>query len=302
VQATTIAYRPLNEEQKNKLEDYEKKLILKAYSPSTVDSYKRAFIKFLVYHHTLDVDTLDLKTIENYMVEMITQHRISKSKQNIIINALKFYYEKVKKGERKYYDFNRPKKDKTLPNVLSTKEVNKLINAPKNLKHKAILYTLYSGGLRINEIVKLRIEDIRSDEQQIFIKGAKGKKDRVTLLADSLVKLLRQYYKEYKPAYWLFEGADGGQYSVSSIQKIFRKAVKESKINPWATPRILRHSFATHLMQQGANLRYVQVLLGHNSPKTTEIYTHVIKLNNNIVKSPLDHMLSGSSDGINNNI
>ena len=173
---------------------------------------------------------------------------------------------------------------------MSYNEVNQLLSAPSNLKHRAILSTCYSSGLRLGELVNLRIEDIHSESNYIFIKGAKGKKDRKSILSKVLLDLLRKYYKVYKPAYWLFEGQDGGQYSRSSIQKIFRKAVRKSNINPWATVHTLRHSFATHMLQQGVNLRYVQSLLGHESSKTTEIYTHVMAINNKEIVSPLDKL------------
>jgi len=160
---------------------------------------------------------------------------------------------------------------------------------------------MYSGGLRKSEVVNVRIEDIRKDDLTIFIKGAKGKKDRKTILSEQLIKLLRIYYKQYRPAYWLFEGASGGQYSASSISKLFRTAVKDAGITPWATPHTLRHSFATHLMQNGVNLRYIQTLLGHSSPKTTEIYTHVIRVDNKVVKSPLDKLLENELDSVPHN-
>lgn len=163
-----------------------------------------------------------------------------------------------------------------------------ILNSPKNIKHKAILYTIYSAGLRVGELTRLRIEDIRSDDGYIFVKDSKGKKDRHTVLSPSLLTILRQYYKKHRPSYWLFEGQDGGQYSTTSIQAIFRKAVKHTNSNPWSTPHTLRHSFATHLLQAGVNLRYIQNALGHNSSKTTEIYTRVININNKTLKSPLD--------------
>ncbi|MBN7817010.1 tyrosine-type recombinase/integrase [Algoriphagus pacificus] len=136
--------------------------------------------------------------------------------------------------------------------------------------------------------MKLRVRDIHSDEGYIFIKGAKGKKDRKTVLSPVLLTLLRKYYLAYKPSYWLFEGQEGGQYSATSIQAVFRRAVEKSNSNPWATVHSLRHSFATHLLQKGTNLRYVQVLLGHESSKTTEIYTHVLSISNKNIQSPLD--------------
>lgn len=280
--------RPLSEVELDKIAALEQKIVLRGYSPSTRESYRVAFIKFLLFHEKVDVDSLSKPAIETYMYKLITQERISDSQQNISINALKFYYEKVLGRDRTKYDFQRPKKLKSLPNVLSGAEVQKLIRNVNNLKHKTIIQTMYGAGLRVGEVVNLRIEDIHSDQKYITVKAAKGKKDRITLLPDSLLPQLREYYRVYRPAYWLFEGADGGQYSKSSINKLFRRAVKKAEINPWATPHILRHSFATHLMQMGVNLRYVQELLGHSSPKTTEIYTHVLRMNNKVVKSPLD--------------
>ena len=223
------------------------------------------------------------------------KYHISETKQNTIINAIKFYYEQVLGQPREFYDIQRPKRSKTLPGILSMDEVQSILTAVDNIKHKAILHTIYSGGLRISELLNLRIEDIRSDDGYIFVKGAKGKKDRRTILSKHLLILLRDYYKVNKPSYWLFEGQSGGKYSASSVQSIFRKAVKKANINPWATVHSLRHSFATHLLQQGTNLRYIQSLLGHSSSKTTEIYTHLLKVDNSIVKSPLDIMMENNN-------
>jgi len=288
-------FHPLGNQSKEKLYLYEQKLVLKGYSRSTVASYKQAFTKFLATNRSNEIDTLTKEDLEKYLYQLVKDNQISNSLQNITINALKFYYEQVLNGPRTVYTLQRPKRNKTLPNTLSEKEVIRLLEAPKNLKHKCILYLMYSAGLRISEVVKLRIQDIHKDEKTIFVKAAKGKKDRKSLLSEQLLVKLREYYIEYRPAYWLFEGQDGGQYSTSSIQKLFRRVVQESGITPWATPHILRHSFATHLMQNGVNLRYIQTLLGHASPKTTEIYTHVIKVNNCIVQSPLDKILGESS-------
>ena len=285
---------PISEANSAKLSLYEQKLILKGYSQATVKCYKQAFTKFLSINNDQDIDELDKAYLENYIYKLIVDYKISDSKQNIIINALKFYYEKVLGQPRAYYDLQRPKKYRSLPNALSEKEVIKLLRTPKNLKHKCILYLMYSAGLRKSEVINIRIADIHKDDQTIFVKAAKGKKDRKTVLSDELLKVLRVYYKDYRPAYWLFEGAEGGQYSSSSISKMFRATVKSSGICPWATPHTLRHSFATHLMQNGVNLRYIQTLLGHSSPKTTEIYTHVIKVDNRVVKSPLDKILEES--------
>jgi len=284
----TIPKKELSAESKEKLLLLERNLVLRGYSQNTLRSYRAEIISFLSYFESRKLSGVTKQEIEAYVHMLITKYKISETKQNIIINAIKFYYEKVEGCPREYYDIQRPKKSKSLPNVLDTSEISRIINSPTNLKHKAILYTIYSAGLRISEVTRIRIEDIHSENGYIFIKGSKGKKDRKTVLSKKLILLLRRYYVEFKPAYWLFEGQDGGRYSTTSIQKIFRKATKVTNINPWATPHTLRHSFATHLLQNGTNLRYVQSLLGHSSSKTTEIYTHVMDINNKAIVSPLD--------------
>ncbi|NJO87894.1 MAG: tyrosine-type recombinase/integrase [Chloroflexia bacterium] len=266
----------LNELSLLALAQAEQKLILKGYSPNTLKCYKSELACFLKYFENLDLKNITKDQIESYIYHLISKYKISESRQNGAINAIKFYYEQILGMPREYYDIQRPKKANQLPNTLSIEEVYKLINAPKNLKHRAILTTIYAAGLRMSELLNLRLKDIRSDEGYIFVKGGKGKKDRHTVLSNNLLKLLRNYYKDYKPSYWLFEGQDGGKYSASSVQSIFRGAQKASGANPWSTPHTLRHSFATHLLENGENLRNIQVLLGHESSKTTEIYTHVI--------------------------
>lgn len=292
-------HRPLTDMELDKVSELEQKIVLSGYSSATRHSYRLAFIKFLLYHNDKNVDLLTKPEIEAYMYKLITTEKISISQQNVCINALKFYYEKILGRERAKYDLQRPKKHKSLPNVLSSQEIRILMGSFKNLKHKAIMQVMYGCGLRISEVVNLRIEDIHTDQGYVFVKDAKGKKDRFTLLPETLLPLLRQYYIKYRPAYWLFEGADGGQYSTSSINKTFRRGIKEAKLNAWATPHTLRHSFATHLMQMGINLRYVQELLGHASPKTTEIYTHVLQINNKVIKSPLDCLNLGAQESNN---
>lgn len=286
----------LNEENLDRLAALEKRILLKAYSPHTRTNYKGAFAKFLVYFSGQDIDNLSKKEIEDYIYSLIVDYNIGESKQNIIINAIKFYYEQVLNKPKEKYNIQRPKRSKTIPNVLSEEEIISLINTPQNVKHRAILNLLYSSGIRLSEVLNLRIEDINSKTSSIFIKGGKGKKDRVTLLADSVLPLLRDYYIKEKPSYWLFEGAGGGKYSASSVEKIFRSAAKKTKINAWATPHTLRHSFATHLIEAGVNLRYVQELLGHSSSKTTEIYTHVVSLKNKVIISPLDKIMEKRSN------
>lgn len=268
-----------------------KTLTLKGMSQHTINAYQSCLAPYFAHFEQHDFAEISKAQIEDYVYQQIKTRRISEQKQNQIINAIKSYYEHTLGKDRTKYDIKRPKKAETLPNVLSEEEVMRLINQPKNLKHKTILYTIYSAGLRLSELLNLRTQDIRSDDGYINIKGAKGKKDRQTILSPALLDLLRSYYLAYKPSYWLFEGQHGGKYSASSVQNIFRKAVQETGCNAWATPHTLRHSFATHLMQAGTNLRYIQKALGHSSSKTTEIYTHVLNINNKSVESPLDILM-----------
>ncbi len=269
----------------------ERKMILSGKSSSTQKIYRSCILHFLSTFEKEDLTLIKKPEIEDYLFKKIKQNGISSSKQNQIINAIKYYLENVLELPRTKYNITRPTKAKTLPGVLSIKGTIAVINAPSNIKHRAILNIIYSAGLRIGEVPKLRLENIKSEDKQIFVKGAKGKKDRYTVLSDHVLVLLRTYYRAYKPLYWLFEGQSGGQYTTSSIQKIFRRSVTKSGICSWATPHMLRHSFATHLLQEGVNLRYIQVLLGYSSPETTQIYTHVATINNRIVKSPLDRIL-----------
>jgi len=291
VKTSTIPKIELSESMKNELGRVQEKIILKGYSHNTWKSYRGALTYFFKYFESRKLLDVTKSEIESYVAKWIVKYKISETKQNTIINAIKFYYEQVLEQPRAFYDIQRPKKSQTLPGVLSMGEVQAILSQPKNIKHQAILCAIYSGGLRLGEVLNLRIEDIRSVDGYIFIKGAKGKKDRRTILSGQLLKILRQYYIENKPSYWLFEGQTGGKYSASSVQNIFRKAVKNANVNPWATVHTLRHSFATHLLQQGTSLRYIQGLLGHSSSKTTEIYTHLLKVDNSVVKNPLDVMM-----------
>ena len=267
------------------------KLILSGMSKSTVSAYRSNILHFFKEFENVEIKSLTKEEIEAYIYRLKSKNSISNTKQNIIINAIKFYLEKVLGLPRTVYNLTRPKPHKTLPDALSEEDAYKILNALPNLKHRAMLNLLYSAGLRRGEITKLRIEDIKSHDMQIFIKGGKGKKDRTTMLAEHTLELLREYYVAYKPSYWLFEGQSGGRYSTSSINKVFRKAAKATNIAQWATPHTLRHSFATHLLMANVNLRYIQSCLGHASSETTEIYTHIVNINNNNVRSPLDRLM-----------
>ncbi len=250
-------------------------------------SYMKSFVKEFTNEN---LESISSQQINDYILGLIRTKNISSSQQNQRISAIKFYYEQVLGRKRKYYQLSRPRKEKKLPNVLTVEEVALIFTHCKNLKHKCILMTLYSGGLRRSELINLKTTDIDSQRMLIKVTNSKGGKDRNTLLSEKLVELLRDYYRFYKPKYWLFEGQGGGQYSATSIEKIFRKALKQANINKHATPHTLRHSFATHLLDQGISLLFIKELLGHSSTKTTEIYIHISSRQLSKIQNPLDNL------------
>ena len=268
----------------------------KRYSESTIRSYIAYFKDFIFHFGDADLDLITQEQINNYILDLVENTQISASQQNQRINAIKFYYEKVKSGERRSFSIERPRKSKLLPKVLSKEEIQKIILSCNNIKHKCILSLVYSAGLRRSELINLKLTDIHSDRGLVRIESAKGQKDRYSLLSSSLLKLLRAYYMRYRPQYWLFEGQSPGQpYSDSNIGKILKEASLRAGIRNRVTPHMLRHSFATHLLEQGTDLRYIQELLGHGSSKTTEIYTHVSKRFIEGIKNPLDDIFSDST-------
>lgn len=268
------------------------KMILKLrelrYSERTIKAYKSLFEELINYYPTTEIDKIDETKIVAFCQYLVIDRKVSISYQNQAINAIKFYYERVLGGQRKIYALQRPEKEKALPTVLSTDEVVRILKSTDNLKHRAILTVLYSAGLRISEVIKLKIKDIDSSRKQIRIEQAKGKKDRYTLLSLKTLELLREYFKTYHPKDYLFEGVDGGPYSVRSIQTVFKDICKKAGIKKKVSVHTLRHSFATHLLENGTDLRYIQSLLGHESPKTTEVYTHITNKGFEQIKSPLD--------------
>lgn len=270
------------------------KMILKLrelrYSEKTLKTYKSLLEEFINHYPTHDIDKIDEQKIVAFCQYLVIDRKVSASYQNQAINAIKFYYEKVLGGQRKFYFLERPNKEKSLPTVLSTEEITLLLKQLTNLKHKAILTLIYSAGLRISEAINLKIKDIDSNRMQIRIQQGKGKKDRYTILSVKTLDLLRNYFKEYKPEEYLFEGLEGGQYSARSIQTFFQEICQKVGILKKVSVHTLRHSFATHLLENGTDLRYIQVLLGHESSKTTEIYTHMTTKGFDQIKSPLDSL------------
>lgn len=260
------------------------------YSQNTLDVYSDMFEEFINYYEDIAIDDITEPMIMDFLRYLVNERHVSTSYQNQSINAIKFYYEKVMRGQRKVYLIERPRKEQYLPEVLSEEEVATILKAITNLKHKALIMTIYSGGLRISELINLKVKDIDSNRMQIRIEQSKGKKDRYTLLSKKTLITLRKYFKGYKPVEWLFEGEGGTQYADRSIQNILRAAVQKTGIKKRITVHTLRHSFATHLLENGTDIRYIQSLLGHSSSKTTEIYTHITTKGFDQIKNPLDKL------------
>jgi len=272
----------------------------KRYSENTKSTYITYFGDFIRHFNDRKLDEITKDEINAYILDLVRKKGISASQQNQRINAIKFYYEKVKGRQKEFYDIERPRCSKSLPKVISEKELIRMVAASSNIKNKAIISLIYSAGLRRSELINLRKQDIMFDKNIIFIRGAKGKKDRTTILSDQACKLLMAYYDEWKPNYWVVEGPDRKQYSRSSVLNVVKKTAIRAGISKTVTPHMLRHSFATHLLEQGVNLRHIQMLLGHSSSKTTEVYTHVATTSLAKIKSPLDHYYDSRKGDINN--
>ncbi len=270
-------------------DEYITLLETKRYSLNTARMYTFLFSEFMNYFKEKPLTEINEYDIKKYLHGIVKQGK-SLSFQNQVINAIKFYYEQVLDMPQRFYEIERPRKEKKLPSVLSEEEIAKVISVTANLKHKAILVTIYSGGLRLSELLNLKIADIQSDRHLLLIRDAKGNKDRNTILSETTLALLRKYYLAFKPKEYLFEGQNGGPYSSKSVQNIMKHALRLANIRRPASTHTLRHSFATHLLENGTDLRYIQTLLGHTSPKTTEIYAHVSTKGIRDVVSPIEKL------------
>jgi site-specific recombinase XerD len=278
----------IDAENKEAFQEYYDQLRLMAYSPNTIRMYLSEFGHLLLILKDYPVNDLTHQRLKDYFLYCVKVLHMSERKMNGKINAVKFYFEKVKLQPQMFFNIPRPKKPLTLPKMLSKAEIKRVFKVVNNSKHLLILKLCYGMGLRVSEIVNLKISNIDSHNMVVLVSGAKGKKDRYVNLPQSVLELLRSYYKEYKPKEWLFEGQYGGAYSSRSVQAIFKRAMLKAKINKKIGVHGLRHSYATHLLESGADLRFIQQLLGHNSIKTTQIYTHVSNSALTNLKSPLD--------------
>jgi integrase/recombinase XerD len=267
---------------------YTEKMEQMRYSKNSVKTYSQCMMQFTGYFIEREIDKLTKNEINEFILYLIKTRNISPSYQNQMINAIKYYYEHVLGRKKEYYFIDRPKKGYKLPEVLSKPEIERMIKVTKNIKHKSLISVLYSCGLRRSEAINLKPTDIESDRMLIKIRDGKGKKDRYVPLSAGVLKLVRKYYREMKPGIWLFPGENGKQYSETSVLNIVKAAARKAGITRRVYPHILRHSFATHHLEQGTDLRYIQIWLGHASTKTTEIYTHVSQNDYNKFKNPID--------------
>lgn len=266
-----------------------KEMRLRNYSTKTIKSYCSCLRTFIKYFHPRHPRELIENDIKNFLFYLIEEKQLATATVNQVFNALRFLYVDLYGRPFTIANLPRPKKEKQLPIVLSQEEVMKIIDSVDNLKHKTLLMLIYSAGLRVGEAVRLRVSDIDSHRKLIYLKSAKGKKDRYTLLSNVVLDGLRRYYQAYRPRDYLFEGAEGRSHlSERSIQHVFERAIKVAGIRKDVSLHSLRHSFATHLLENGTDLRYIQEILGHASSKTTEIYTHVSNKSLSKIINPLD--------------
>lgn len=281
----------LSDEQLKNLEEFERYLRIRRYSDSTIKTYKDALRIFFRFHSDKRIEEIDNTDLVRFNNEYIIHFRLSSSYQNQVINAVKTFFRQIQNYKLDVSVIQRPRREHLLPNVLSKEEVKRIINAQANIKHSTMLSMIYSCGLRRSELLNLRPSDIQSDRMVLLIRQGKGKKDRMVPLSHKILEMLRIYFKLYRPINWLFEGQVAGErYSEKSLESVLKQAIKKARIDKPVTLHWLRHSYATHLLESGTDLRYIQELLGHKSSKTTEIYTHVSTRSLQQIRSPFDDL------------
>ncbi len=275
------------------LQQFEREIVLKGYSQSTYRTYVNEFRQFLVAIKNNPAEEFTPERLKDYLQYCFEKLHLSENTLHSRINALKFYYEQVLKKNKFFWAIPRPKKPRLLPKLLGEDELRRLFNALENKKHKAMLFTVYSAGLRVSEIVNMKLSHIDSDRMQIFVARAKGKKDRYVNLSPVLLDILRSYIRDYqpRPKVYLFESEQTQlPYPTRTVQQIFSNAKKKAGIKKEVGIHSLRHSFATHLLEKGTDIKYIKDLLGHFNIKTTEIYLHVSRENLVNISSPFDDL------------
>lgn len=288
--AILISTHPLSKENIEAFRTYQELLILKGYSEKTFKTYTTEFHCLLRLLKEVSVASLERKHIQAYLLWLILKKGYSQVHCHTAVNALKFYFEKVAGREKEFYDLPRPRKPQKLPEVLSEEEVVNLIQRTKNLKHKALLMASYSAGLRVSELIHLKILDVDSKRMILHVHEGKGKKDRLVPLSVKLLETLRDYFRQYKPKEYLFENEYGQPLSTRTAQTILQGAKSAAGVHKKGSIHLLRHSYATHLLESGTDIRYIQTFLGHGSLKTTMRYTHVSRLKIETIQSPLDRL------------
>lgn len=286
-----LAYSLPSPEAIAQIEKFKQWMRSKRYSESTIATYSEALKSFLIFFREKPVAEITNEDVIVYNNDYILNNKLSASYQNQTVNAIKLFFMTVRKTKMEVDKIHRPKRSKVLPNVLSKEEVKLILNAHSNIKHKMMLSLIYSCGLRCGELLALQPVHIDSKRNIVLLKNSKGKKDRIVPLSPKILEMLRDYYKIHKPKTYLFEGQTIGlQYDARSLQLILKQALQKVGIKKPVTLHWLRHSYATHLLESGTDLRYIQELLGHNSSKTTEIYTHVSTKSLQQIKSPFDDL------------
>lgn len=262
---------------------------IRNYSQRSISTYHKMLCS-LERFFNISVDDISPDQVRDFLQYSITERNLSVSYINQVISAVKILQQDVLGNSWEAIRIKRPRMDKTLPVVLSKEEIKSIIESTRNLKHRAILAVIYSSGLRLSELISLKASDIDADRRQIRVFG-KGNKYRYTLLSGNTLDMLRMYWRAYKPARYLFEGQKKGQpISRGTIQKVFKQSCTRAGIKKQATVHSLRHSFATHLLENGVNLKIIQNLLGHSSLRTTSIYLHITRFDPSSVKSPFDEI------------
>jgi integrase/recombinase XerD len=280
-----------NEDHLAKINQFKLWLKSKRYSESTIRTYSEALNSFLGYFNSKSVSEINNNDVIDYNNHYILKNNLSSSYQNQIVNAIKLFFKTIENKQIEIESIQRPRPEHKLPNVLSKEEIKLILEAHSNIKHKMMLSLIYACGLRRSELLNLKPLDIDSKRGIVMIKQAKGKKDRIAPLSLKILDMLRTYYISFKPKTWLFEGQKiGEKYDERSLQSVLKQALIKVKIKKPVSLHWLRHSFATHLLESGTDLRYIQELLGHNSSRTTEIYTHVSTKNIQQIKSPFDDL------------
>jgi integrase/recombinase XerD len=281
---------PLDELKKEAIQTFIRYLNSKRYSSNTIKVYSDSMSTFLRYFSMKDISDISNDDLIDFNNNYILKNNFSSSFQNQVVNAVKLYFSAIQHKKIDVELIHRPRREKVLPNVLSKEEVKAILDAPYNLKHRAMLAMIYSCGLRRGELLSLTKFDVDSKRMVVIIRMAKGKKDRIVPLSPKILNLLRDYYKSYNPKEFLFEGQGGGKYSEKSLENVLKQSLFKARNKKPVTLHWLRHSYATHLLESGTDLRYIQDLLGHKSSKTTEIYTHVSTKNIQNIRSPFDDL------------